>query len=163
VETDDENISTGLGFIDSIKPGIIQGSNHSAHFGELMTRLSTRQGVAGVLIDGNTYDTLYTSLDTNPTVRLFGVTPVDIKGRGRVKAVDVPISVRTSKDDTARITVNPGDYCFADNDGAAIVADANVEAVVREVKKKVAAEVDIKRRIDTGESIRQILNFHSAF
>ena len=90
IETDDENIRTGLSFIGSINEGeilCVQGSQEFAYFGELMTRLSTRQGLGGVVIGGFTRDSEFTK-NASLTIFAEGYTPKDIKGRGRVEQVD---------------------------------------------------------------------------
>ena len=116
LETDDENIRTGLGFIGSINKGeilCVQGSQQFAYFGELMTRLSIRQGLGGVVIGGFTRDNEFTQ-HTKLPIFSQGYTCKDIKGRGRVQEVDTSIIIQD-------VEINPGDYIFGDLDGVVVV------------------------------------------
>lgn len=88
----DENISTGLGYLDVIDSGdilIVKGSQTWAYFGELMSTISYQRNLAAAVILGKTRDSRFTR-DLLP-VWSDGYTPVDIKGRGRVKSVGVPL------------------------------------------------------------------------
>ena len=108
---DDENISTGLGYLDAIDPGdilLVQGSQKWAYFGELMSTISRQRNLAAAVILGKTRDSRFTQ-DFFP-IWSNGYTPVDIKGRGRVKSVGVPLLVEGHK-------VTEGMMCAADNDG----------------------------------------------
>ena len=97
IETPDENIAVGLGFLESLNMGdilCVAGSSEFAYFGELMTRLSIRQGLSGVIIGGLTRDSTFTKQVDQLVIFAEGYSPKDIKGRGRVAAVDVPINIQ---------------------------------------------------------------------
>jgi len=158
METTDENITEGLGFIEKIHPGeilVVQGSLEYAYFGELMSRLSMRQGLGGVIIDGLTRDTAFTK---NIPLPIFakGYSPVDIKGRGRVRAVDIPISV-------GGITVNSGDYVFGDNDGVVVIPAAQHDTLHQKVEAAKTHEKHIITMINSGATVRELLSFTSGF
>lgn len=161
-DTDDENIHTGLSFIESLSEGdvlVVDGSARYAYFGELMTRLAVRQRLAGVVIGGLTRDTAYTRASSLP-IHALGYSPKDIKGRGAVRSVDEPISVATH---CASVTVTSGDYVFGDSDGVVFVPQTMLRETMRLVKAAAVAETDIKRRIALGATVRSILTKHSAF
>ena len=158
VETDDERIDLGLGFLDTLNPGdflVVEGSSKFAYFGELMTRLSIRAGLSGVAIDGLTRDSYFTQKATLP-VFAQGYSPVDIKGRGRVQAVDV--SVRFGG-----LSVSPGDYIYGDNDALVFVP----KGCVQDLRPRIAAgekeEARIKDLIRQNVGISDILKQVKSF
>lgn len=154
VETDDENIRTGLSFIEAIRPGeilLVQGSEAFAYFGELMTRLAVRQQMAGVVIEGLTRDSVHTLNEKKLPILFRGLSPVDIKGRGRVKATDVPVRI-------GHLEINPGDFVFADSDALVAVLPLHEDELARRLLNNIAEEHDVIRLIENGASVAQILN-----
>jgi regulator of RNase E activity RraA len=159
VETDDENTNLGLSFLGSCKPGeilVVAGSNKFAYFGEMMTRLSLRQGIGGVIIDGLTRDTIFTHDDCALPIVAKGYSPVDIKGRGRVVAVDVPIYI-------SGVKVEPNHLIFADNDAVCIVPKPIEAELIEMIKRDIAEEQKIVRLIDSGATIPEILGRVKSF
>jgi 4-hydroxy-4-methyl-2-oxoglutarate aldolase len=153
LETDDENITTGLSFIEMIQPGevlVIEGSTAFAYFGELMTRLSVRQGVAAVIIEGLTRDSIHTFTERRLPILFRGLSPVDIKGRGRVAATDVPVII-------GGISVHPGDFVFADSDAAVFVPRDCENALAERIDTTLADEKDVIALIDQGATVEEIL------
>jgi regulator of RNase E activity RraA len=158
VETDNENIRTGLGFLGTLKSGdilCVEGSQEFAYFGELMTRLSTRQNINGVVIGGLTRDSHYTC---NASLPIFaqGYSPKDIKGRGCVKSTNIPINI-----DSKQIT--PGDYIFGDSDGVVVIPkDVRIELEER-IKNILQNERNIIEDIRSGKSVDYILENYKEF
>lgn len=158
IETDDERIHKGLGFLGSLESNdilVVKGSNDFAYFGELMSRLAMERKLAGVVVDGLTRDTFYTQ---NITLPIFarGNSPVDIKGRGRVDKVDVPVKI----DD---VEVNPGDYIFGDSDAIVVIPENIFDTLKEKANSAVREEGKIKEMISQGKSITEILEFTKAF
>jgi regulator of RNase E activity RraA len=153
VDTDDENIRTGLSFIEQLKPGevlLVQGSNDFAYFGELMTRLSVRQGIAGVVIEGLTRDSIYTFSQRELPILFRGLSPVDIKGRGRVEATDVPVMI-------GGVVVSPGDFVFMDSDAVVAVPRKLEAELTKRLEDNLKDEADVIQLIDRGASVDEIL------
>lgn len=153
IETKDENIKTGLTFIGSIKEGevlLVEGSSEFAYFGEMMTRLSIRQGVRGVIIDGLTRDTIFTHDNCQLPVIARGYSPVDIKGRGRVSEVDVKINIGHQE-------VEPGDLIFADSDAVVVIPKEVESDLLKLINQRIAEEERIVNLIDDGVTIEQLL------
>lgn len=153
-ETDDENIREGLGFLGTLSTGdilVVKGSDEFAYFGELMTKLSTRMGIEGVVIDGLTRDTNYTHKEevTLPIVAK-GYSPVDIKGRGRVEATDVRICIDG-------IDIYPGDLIYVDNDAVCVIPQAIEKDVMEKVEEKLRDEDRITELIKSGISVQELL------
>lgn len=158
LETEDENIRTGLGFLGTLGDGdilCVQGSKEFAYFGELMTRLSTRQGINGVVIGGYTRDSYYTK---NASLPIFaqGYSPKDIKGRGRVQSVDTPIVIDGK-------VINPGDYIFGDSDGVVIIPKETINELETRIKNILLNEKNIIEDIRSGKSVDYILEHYKEF
>lgn len=159
VETDDENIQMGLSFIDTLNANdvlVVSGSNKFAYFGEMMTRLCIRQGIQGVIIDGFTRDSIFTHDNCKLPILAKGYTPVDIKKRGRVKSVDVPISVDG-------ISVYPKSFVFADNDAACFVPVETEEQLKALIASEIKEEAKRVALISKGASVAEILSVVKAF
>lgn len=154
LETNDENIRMGLTFIGSILPGeilLIKGSNEFAYFGEMMTKLSTRQGVGGVVIDGLTRDTNYTHQDfVKLPILARGYSPVDIKGRGQVETTDGTIEIDG-------ISVSVGDLVFIDNEAICVVPKEVEQETIRKIREKVQEEMRITELIQDNVEIDEML------
>lgn len=158
METDDERISLGLGFLGKMAPDevlVVKGSMDFAYFGELMTRLSMRGGLAGAVIDGLTRDTYFTQTVDFP-VFAKGYSPKDIKGRGRVASVDEPVTLDG-------VNFTSGDYLFGDADAVVAVPAAVIEPLSAVCRASVTEEQDIKKMIADGLSVDEILNNVKAF
>lgn len=154
VETDDENIRMGLSFLGTVGEGevlIVNGSDQFAYFGEMMTRLSMRNRIEGIVINGMTRDTNYThQSDATLPILAKGYSPVDIKGRGRVEAVDIGIVIDGVK-------VCPGNLIYADNEAVCVVPEHIEEEVLAKVKEKMDEEKRIVEWIDSGMSVEDLL------
>ncbi len=157
-ETPDENIRLGLGFLAECGAGevlVVEGSDRFAYFGELMTAIAERRGLAGVVIDGLTRDLPATRKAGLP-ILATGYSPRDIKGRGRVRSVDEEIRPQG-------VTVRSGDLVYADADGAVVVPQEILEQVAVKVLEAVEQERDIKRLIAEGAPVAAILEKHDSF
>lgn len=154
MDTDDENIKTGLTFLGSVLSGevlLVKGSERFAYFGEMMAKLSARQGIGGVVIDGLTRDTNYTHQDfVQLPILARGYSPVDIKGRGRVERTDVPIEI-----DGVEIQV--GNLIFIDNEAICIIPSNIEERVFQNIKEKIAEEARITSLIQNNVAIDEML------
>lgn len=151
-DIDDENLSLTLNFIESLKEGdilVIKGCEY-AYFGEMMTRLCMRQGIEGVVIDGITRDTLFTHNNCPLPIVAKGYSPQDIKGRGRAKAVDVPIEIDGIK-------VEPGNLLFVDNDAVCIVPKEIEDKLQEDIINGLKEEAKIVSLIDSGAPVKEIL------
>jgi regulator of RNase E activity RraA len=158
MKTTDERIREGLGFLDHLEEGdvlVVEGSHEFAYFGELMSRMAMRRRLAGVVIDGLTRDTYFTTTIDLP-IFARGNSPIDIKGRGRVAAVDVDIAV-------GGVSVSPGDYVFGDNDALVLMKPDLMPALLENVNRTAAREDLIKRHIAAGMSVEELLKVTSSF
>jgi regulator of RNase E activity RraA len=156
--TSDENLAVGLPFLTSLNKGdvlVVKGSGEFAYFGELMANLAIRTGVDGTIVFGASRDTRAIS-KLNYSLHATSFTPVDIKGRGRVKAVD-----RSFKVDEYEIV--PQSWVFADSDGAVFFPFEIAETVLNEVLKMIHNEQAILGQIADGLSGADLANIHKGF
>lgn len=158
METSDERIRDGLGFLDRLNEGdvlLVEGSHEFAYFGELMSRMAMRRRLSGVVIDGLTRDTYFTTTIDLP-IFARGYSPVDIKGRGRVAAVDVDIQI-------GGLAVSPGDFVFGDNDAVVLMKEARMPELLERVNRTAAREDQIKKYIADGMTVDELLKVTSSF
>lgn len=152
-----ENIETGLGYLDKCKSGdilFVQGSKKFAYFGELMSLLCKKRGLQGAIIEGNTRDVRFTA-DHLPVFAL-GYTPVDIKGRGRVKSVGKEISVNG-------ITIDENMHVAADKDGVIVFKSNLVSKIINNLIKEIKHEKKLKNIINKGKTVKKILEVTKGF
>jgi 4-hydroxy-4-methyl-2-oxoglutarate aldolase len=106
------------------------------------------KGAAGIIIDGGTRD-LADLVEMNfPTFCRF-ITPVLAHGRFQVHGFNEPITIAGQVED--RVTVRPGDYLIADDDGAVIVSQELLEEVAGFAELAEKCEGEIRRALDAGE------------
>lgn len=152
IQTADENIKKGLGFLSGLGNGevlFVKGSDEFAYFGELMSRLSMEIGLSVVVIDGLTRDSYFTQ---NIDLGIFckGYSPKDIKGRGRVLDTDCEIKVKA-------LSINSGDYVFGDSDAIVIIPQSIMKDLAINVLSAVKEEVRIKELIRQDISVNELL------
>uniref|UniRef100_UPI00193114EE hypothetical protein n=1 Tax=Treponema endosymbiont of Eucomonympha sp. TaxID=1580831 RepID=UPI00193114EE len=82
--------------------------------------------------------------------------PVDIKGRGRVQAVDVDILVDG-------VEIHKDDLIFADNDAICVIPKEIEQKVLALAEKNEAEEKRIIALIDSGISIEDLLKQVKSF
>lgn len=154
---DDENIVTGLGYLDKCAPGdilIVEGSYDFAYFGELMSRLSKKRQLQGAVISGKTRDARFTP-DHLP-VFSKGFSPVDIKGRGRVKTVGQPIQI-------AGHVIDETMYAAADKDGVIVFNRTFLHQMLADLSAEIVHEEKLKALIEKGATVPQILEVTQGF
>ena len=153
----DENINLGLGYLDHCNPGdvlVVEGSNSFAYFGELMSRLAAKRGIQGAIIGGMTRDRRFTS-NLLP-VMSKGYMPVDIKGRGRVIEVGCPIALDNAIIDESMVVA-------ADYDGVVIFSQKTLQNIIEALQTEIAHEEMLKREIDHGKTVYEILQLTRGF
>ncbi|MFA5859474.1 MAG: RraA family protein [Elusimicrobiota bacterium] len=159
VKTADEKIRVGLGFLEQLNKGeilCVQGSREFAYFGELMSRLSLRRKVGGVVVGGLTRDTLFTNTITELTIFAEGYSPKDIKGRGCVEATDVVIKI-------GKVSIKPNDLIYGDSDGVVVIPEKAKDELEIRILRCISAEKDIISSINNGDGIDVILKAHKEF
>jgi 4-hydroxy-4-methyl-2-oxoglutarate aldolase len=135
-----------LKMLGDVKPGDVLVSQPkddvAAHLGELSSETAQFRGARGAVIDGGARDTDYTRKLDFPVFARYK-TPVDIVGRWRLIAHNVPI-------DIGRVHVEPGDYIVGDRDGVLVIPQAVIEEVVTKAEGVVKTENLVRKSILKG-------------
>jgi regulator of RNase E activity RraA len=114
----------------------------AAHLGELSTETAQFRGARGAVIDGGARDTDYILKLKFPVFARYK-TPVDIVGRWRLVAHNVPIEI-------GRVNIKPGDYMVGDRDGVLVIPQAIAEEVVAKAEAVVKTENLVRKSILKG-------------
>jgi regulator of RNase E activity RraA len=137
--------------VDSLRAGdvVVNSTDYAGTnvpWGELMTTVAMKNGAVGCVCDSNIRDATRI-IDLGFPVYYTGIKPVDSKGRGIVKAFDVPVQC-------GDVRVQSGDLVFADFDGI-VVAPPEVESeVLRLALEKVSKENAARQDLIDGKTLR---------
>jgi 4-hydroxy-4-methyl-2-oxoglutarate aldolase len=135
-----------LKMLGDVKPGDVlvnqPNDNLAAHLGELSTETAQFRGARGAVIDGGARDTDYIRKLDFPVFARYK-TPVDIVGRWRLVAHNVPI-------DIGRVHIEPGDYIVGDRDGVLVIPQSIIEEVVKKAEEVVQTENLVRKSILKG-------------
>jgi regulator of RNase E activity RraA len=126
-------------------------------FGELIALGMKRRGCSGALVDGGIRDIGWIARQRFPVYARYR-TPVQSIGRWKVTAWQVPVDMpgATSK----RVTVHPGDFVLADGDGVIVIPARVAQRVLVEAERLTKKEVRIRRELDRGASLEDVLARH---
>lgn len=139
-------------FLDDVPPGnfvVIDnaGRTNCTVWGDIMTTLASKKGLAGTVIDGVCRDV--------PTIRALhypifarGVYMMTGKDRVELESVNQPVSISERQ-------VRPGDIVMADDSGVVIVPAAQERAVLRVAQEIELIEQRILDLLNQGMSLRE--------
>jgi regulator of RNase E activity RraA/CMP-N-acetylneuraminic acid synthetase len=154
-----KGIYTALGTYNFVRPGdVIVVHNEvkdRAYFGDLNANIAIRSGAVGAVVDSFTRD----SAELNGlefSVFAQGISCDDIKYEGTVHAMNRPIKI-------GNVTVNNGDYIYADDDGVLAIPQALWPSIRDEAMATLKKEFDIRYAIIMGEDVGKVLGIHGAF
>jgi len=126
-------------------------------FGELIALGMKRRGCAGALVDGGIRDIEWIAKQRFPIYARYR-TPVQSIGRWKVTAWQVPVEMSGA---TSRsVEVKPGDFVLADADGVIIVPARLATEVLTEAERLTKKEARIRRELDRGASLEDVLRKH---
>jgi 4-hydroxy-4-methyl-2-oxoglutarate aldolase len=127
----------------------------AAHLGELSSETAQYRGARGAVIDGGARDLDYILKLGFPVFARYK-TPVDIVGRWRLVAHNVPIHI-------GRVPIEPGDYILGDRDGVLVIPQSIATEVVTKAEQVVHTENLVRKSILKGthpvEAFRQFGRF----
>jgi regulator of RNase E activity RraA len=123
-------------------------------FGELIALGMKRRGCAGALADGGIRDIEWIGRQRFPVYARYR-TPVQSIGRWKVTAWQEPVDMpgATAK----RVRVNPSDFVLADADGVIVIPARVAEKVLEQAERLTAKEILIRRDLDKGASLEDVL------
>lgn len=142
-----------IDLMDSLKTGdvVVHSTDHAgtnAPWGELMSTIARRNGVAGCICDSLIRDCQKIMKMSFPVFH-SGIRPVDSKGRGRVVNYDVPVKC-------GDVVVKPGELVFADFDGIVVVPRQVEDQALQFAAEKVGKENQSRRDLLQGRSLREV-------
>jgi 4-hydroxy-4-methyl-2-oxoglutarate aldolase len=157
---EDDPYSLEIEAMDSLNEGDVvvhstdlNGTN--APWGELMSTVAKRKGVAGCICDSQVRDCIKI-IDMNFPVYYAGIRPLDSKGRGLVIAYDVPVQC-------GEVLVHPGDLIFADFDGIVVIPKTlDEEEVLQRAREKVIAENFSREELLDGKTLKEVYDKYKA-
>lgn len=148
-------------YIDDVPPGSVVvldngGREDVTVWGDILTEIAHRRGIAGTLIDGVCRDTAlcrrlgYPVFSRNHWMRTG-------KDRVQVEATDVPVTIGEAR-------VAPGDLVRGDADGVVVIPRVHEEAVLQAAEAIEAAEDRIRAAVRDGmrlDQARKEFNYHA--
>ncbi|MGB2619459.1 MAG: RraA family protein [Candidatus Acidiferrales bacterium] len=148
-----------LKMLGGVKPGDVlvnqPNDNIAAHLGELSSETAQHRGARGAVIDGGARDTDYILKLGFPVFARYK-TPLDIVGRWRLVAHNVPIEI-------GRVHIEPGDYILGDRDGVLCIPQSIAADVITKAEAVVQTENLVRKSILKGthpvEAFRQFGRF----
>lgn len=120
-----------------------QPNDHSRSFmGDLSAEALRQREVRGFYVDGGSRDAMEI-IDIGFPVFSRYTTPIDLVGRWRLQETNVPIKL-------GNISVHPGDYVLADQDGALLIPLEHAEFVIEEAVRTQATDTVMRSAIRSG-------------
>jgi regulator of RNase E activity RraA len=144
-------------FIDDVPAGAVvvaanAGRLHCTVWGDILSEVAGRRGVAGVVIDGCCRDLSEIRALGYP-VWSRGVYMKSGKNRVRLVAVQDPV-------DMANTLVRPGDIVCADDAGVLVVPADRADDVAGQVERVTAMEALVRADIARGVALREARQQH---
>ena len=139
--------------MDSLSNGdvVVHSTDYSgtnAPWGELMSTIAKRNGVAGCVCDSQIRDCVKI-IEMGFPVYCAGIRPLDSKGRGIVSAYDVPVRC-------GEVLVHPGELVFADFDGIVVIPKQVEQQVLQKAVEKVSKENLSRQELLQGKTLREV-------
>ena len=140
-------------YIDDVSPGHVvvidnQGRLDQTVWGDILTSVASRTGIAGTVIDGVCRDTARAAELQYP-IFARGNTMRTGKDRVSAEGYDEPVQI-------AGVRVEPDDWLRGDADGVIVVAAPHVREVLDAAEEVARAEDHIRTRTDDGAPLRQV-------
>ena len=130
------------------------GESKSGHWGELMSMSSKARGAAGVILDGGIRDgNILMAMENWPVFTRY-LSPIESKGRTRIRAIEQPIAVAGSL--TSQVRVNPGDWLFGDMDGVMVIPVDIVDEVLLRAEAMGGVEDLAREEIRNGADVTTV-------
>jgi 4-hydroxy-4-methyl-2-oxoglutarate aldolase len=127
-----------------------EGDDRGALFGELMTLQALANGLAGVVVDGPVRDRSAV-IESGFAVFASSVNP-RVGSNRRVGETQVPIQC-------GGVVVRPGDLIIGDDDGVAVVAQEQAQAVLEAAEAIKCKEIGIREAITQGRQLADLIGF----
>jgi len=147
-------------FIDDISPGGVVaidngGRENATVWGDIMTMVAHRRGLAGTVIDGACRDT-HLSLSLAYPIFSRSYSMRTGKDRVQLEAVNGPVNIGDAR-------VHAGDIVRGDSDGVVVIPQEHEAAVLAAAEEIDAKEDQIRRAVEAGMTLaeaRRQLGYH---
>lgn len=139
-------------YIDDVAPGSVivldnNGREDATVWGDILTEVAHRKGVAGTVIDGVNRDVALCLELGYPVYSLASYMRTG-KDRVQVEATQVPVTIGGAR-------VAPGDIVRGDADGVVVIPQAHEETVLAAAEAIEQAEDAIRAAVRAGSSLRE--------
>jgi regulator of RNase E activity RraA len=144
-------------YIDDIAPGSVivldnGGRDDCTVWGDILTEIASRKGIAGTVIDGINRD-VSLCLELNYPIYSRDSWMRTGKDRVQVEAIAVPVTI-------GNVRVCPGDLMRGDADGVVVIPQALEEKVLDAAEAIQSAEDAIRESVRGGMSLREARDKH---
>ena len=147
-------------YIDDVEPGAVVvldngGRENATVWGDILTWVAHRRGIAGTVIDGACRDT-YLCRDLSYPIYSRSYSMRTGKDRVQVEAMNVTVNIGDAR-------VTPGDLLRGDADGVLVIPREHEEAVLAAAEEIDSVEQKIRALIDQGKTLaeaRRQLGYH---
>ena len=147
-------------YIDDVPPGSVVvldngGRENATVWGDILTWVAHKRGVAGTVIDGACRDT-HLSRELGYPVYSRSYSMRTGKDRVQVEAVNGPVNIGDAR-------VHPGDILRGDADGVLVIPREHEDAVLAAAEEIDAVEQKIRNAVSEGRTLaeaRKSLGYH---
>lgn len=144
-------------YIDDVAPGSVivldnGGRDNATVWGDILTEVAHRKGIAGTVIDGINRD-VSLCLELGYPIYSRGHWMRTGKDRVQVEATQVPVNI-------GDVRVAPGDLIRGDADGVVVIPKAHEDRVLDSAEAIQAAEDAIRASVRKGMSLREARELH---
>jgi len=147
-------------YIDDVEPGSVVvldngGRENATVWGDILTWVAHRRGIAGTVIDGACRDT-HLSRELGYPIYSRSYSMRTGKDRVQVEGTNVVVNIGDAR-------VAPGDVLRGDADGVLAIPREHEEAVLSAAEEIDAVEQQIRQAINEGKSLkeaRRLLGYH---
>jgi regulator of RNase E activity RraA len=139
-------------YIDDLKPGTVVvlangGREDATVWGDILTGVAHRKGLAGTVIDGANRDT-HLCLELGYPIFSRSYSMRTGKDRVQVDAEQVPVTIGQAR-------VQPGDLMRGDADGVVVIPGAREDEVLSVAEAIEEAEQRIRDSVASGKSLKE--------
>lgn len=144
-------------YIDDVAPGSVivldnGGRDNVTVWGDILTEVAHKKGIAGTVIDGINRDVSF-CLELGYPIYSRENWMRTGKDRVQVEATQVPVNIGEAR-------VCPGDILRGDADGVVVIAKEHEEAVLAAAEEIQAAEDAIRASVRAGMTLREAREKH---
>jgi 4-hydroxy-4-methyl-2-oxoglutarate aldolase len=159
-DTSNNDSSTRIRMLESIKPGTVSvwssaGHFESAHWGEIMSNAARERGCTGAVVDGGLRDTGFVLKMGFPVFYRFRCSASSI-GRWEIREWMVPIKI-------GETTIQPDDFIFGDVDGVVVIPKDLTEEVLVKTEEIVTRENKMRVELSSGVTVSEVYRKYGKF